>query len=132
MKSYFAGLTWKSHPVEVRFKFPWGEQIIPNQLYGAKPTDFIYREKGMSEEKKAEWVDHPEHYGGKDNPYEVIKVLENIMTEQEFIGFCKGTAFKYLARAKSKYGGMAESQDYKKSEWYTNYMNDFIERKRVK
>ena len=85
----------------------------------------------ISEEKKAEMVDHPEHYGGKDNPYEVIKILENIMTEEEFIGFCKGTSFKYLARAKAKYGGTKENQDYKKAAWYTNYMNDFIKRKSI-
>ena len=24
-----------------------------------------------------EMVNHPSHYGGKDNPYEVIKVIEN-------------------------------------------------------
>lgn len=117
-------------------------------------TDFIYRfseherelqrrlKKGLTwkgkpimveeQGKKAEFIDHPEHYGGKDNPYEIIKVLENIMTYEEFIGFCKGNAIKYMARGKSKYGGMEENQDYKKSEWYTNYMNDFIKRKAVK
>ena len=26
---------------------------------------------------KKELVNHPQHYGGKDNPYEAIKVIEN-------------------------------------------------------
>ena len=82
----------------------------------------------MSEEK----IDHPSHYGGKDNPYEVIKILENVLSEEGFIGFCLGNAFKYMARAKEKYGGNEECQDYKKSEWYFKYMNEFIERHRVK
>ena len=48
-----------------------------------------------------EAVDHPAHYGGKDNPYEVIKVLEAWLTPEEFAGFLKGNVIKYQARARS-------------------------------
>lgn len=69
-------------------------------------------------------VDHPSHYGGEDNPYETIKVLEAWLTPEEFIGFCKGNSIKYLSRHRQK-GGV---EDLKKSKFYENYLNDFIAR----
>jgi predicted HAD superfamily Cof-like phosphohydrolase len=59
---------------------------------------------------KPEAVDHPSHYGGKDNPYEAIKVIEAWGA-----GFNVGNALKYICRAESK---GAERQDYQKACWY--------------
>lgn len=59
-------------------------------------------------------VDHPAHYGGEGNPYEVIEVLERWLTSEEFAGFCKGNALKYMARAAAK----GRVEDLKKAEWY--------------
>lgn len=42
-------------------------------------------------------VDHPAHYGGKDNPYEAIKVIEAWN-----LNFNHGTALKYQSRAGKK------------------------------
>jgi len=55
-------------------------------------------------------VNHPEHYGGKDNPYEAIKVIE-----AHNLNFAKGNAVKYILRAGKK-GDPA--QDIKKAIWY--------------
>ncbi len=63
-----------------------------------------------NEESKREAVDHPDHYGGEDNPYEVIKVVEAWN-----LGFCLGNAIKYLYRARFK-GTYLE--DLKKARWY--------------
>ena len=57
-----------------------------------------------------EMVDHPNHYGGEDNPYEAIKVIE----EWE-LGFNLGNAVKYISRADKK-GKRLE--DLKKANWY--------------
>jgi hypothetical protein len=57
-----------------------------------------------------ETVDHPAHYGGADNPYEAIKVIE-----AWGVGFCLGNAIKYIARAGKK-GDLVE--DLKKARWY--------------
>ena len=38
-------------------------------------------------------VNHPDHYGGKDNPYEAIKVIE-----AWDLNFNTGNAVKYIAR----------------------------------
>lgn len=55
-------------------------------------------------------VDHPAHYGGADNPYEAIKVIEAWQ-----LGFCLGNAVKYIARAEKK---GAPLEDLQKARWY--------------
>ena len=55
-------------------------------------------------------VNHPEHYGGVDNPYEAIKVVE-----AWGLGFHLGNVVKYVSRAGKK-GDMLE--DLKKARWY--------------
>jgi len=57
-------------------------------------------------------VDHPSHYGGKDNPYEAIKVIE-----AWDLGFCLGNTVKYISRAGKKSGdGLLD--DLSKARWY--------------
>lgn len=58
----------------------------------------------------ADAVNHPAHYGGADDPYEAIKVIE-----AWGLGFCLGNAVKYLARAGKK-GDRLE--DLRKAAWY--------------
>ena len=61
-----------------------------------------------------ERVEHPKHYGG-DVTYECIKVLKAWNTLDEFRGFCKDNAIKYLCRAGKKED---EIEDLKKAKWY--------------
>lgn len=58
----------------------------------------------------ADTVNHPAHYGGADNPYEAIKVIE-----AWGLGFCLGNTVKYIARAEHK---GATVEDLKKARWY--------------
>lgn len=55
-------------------------------------------------------IDHLVHYGGKDNPYEAIKVIEAWN-----LGFRLGNTVKYIMRAKFK---GATVEDLKKARWY--------------
>lgn len=55
-------------------------------------------------------VDHPSHYGGADNPYEAIKVIEAWN-----LGFNLGNSVKYISRAGKK-GDRIE--DLRKARWY--------------
>jgi hypothetical protein len=55
----------------------------------------------------SEAVNHPAHYGGADNPYEAIKVIE-----AWGLGFCLGNTVKYISRAGKK---DALLQDLKKA-----------------
>jgi hypothetical protein len=57
-----------------------------------------------------EAVNHPAHYGGANNPYEAIKVIEAWS-----LGFCLGNTVKYISRAGKK---DARLQDLKKAAWY--------------
>jgi hypothetical protein len=54
-------------------------------------------------------VEHPAHYGGKDNPYEAIKVIE-----AKGFSFIEGNVLKYLFRYKDKNG----IEDLWKAHWY--------------
>ncbi|MGJ4941405.1 DUF3310 domain-containing protein [Bradyrhizobium sp. HKCCYLS1011] len=55
-------------------------------------------------------VDHPAHYGGEDNPYEAIKVVE-----AWDLDFYLGNVVKYVSRAGKKGD---ELEDLKKARWY--------------
>lgn len=58
----------------------------------------------------SEQVNHPKHYGGKDNPYETIKVIE-----AWGLGFNLGNVVKYISRAGKKDFLI---QDLEKAKWY--------------
>lgn len=60
----------------------------------------------------AEAVAHPAHYGGADNVYEAIKVIEAWN-----LGFCLGNTVKYISRAGKK-NAEKEIEDLKKAAWY--------------
>lgn len=61
---------------------------------------------------KKEEVNHPAHYGGEDNPYECIKVIEAWN-----LGFNLGSCLKYISRAGKKDSTLT---DLKKAQWYLN------------
>ena len=72
----------------------------------------------------AEQVNHPSHYGGADNPYEAIKVIDAWQ-----LGFSLGNAVKYIARAGKKSGGIkATVEDLKKAVWYLNHEIERLEK----
>lgn len=68
--------------------------------------------KALAEKMKKETVNHPDHYGGKENPYEAIKVI--LAWDLEF---CLGNAVKYISRAGKK-DPEKEIEDLKKAIWY--------------
>lgn len=59
---------------------------------------------------KKEKVNHPPHYGGADNPYETVKVIE-----AWGLGFNLGNTLKYISRAGKK---GAPLEDLQKARWY--------------
>ena len=70
-----------------------------------------------------EQVNHPQHYGGEDNPYEAIKVIEACDLD-----FHLGNTVKYVSRAGKK-GTDKELQDLKKALWYLERKIQNLERK---
>jgi hypothetical protein len=69
-----------------------------------------------------EQVDHPDHYGGKTNPYEAIKVIDAWQ-----LGFSLGNTIKYISRAGKKESDK-ELQDLKKALWYLQHHIDNLEK----
>jgi hypothetical protein len=64
------------------------------------------------DEPENDLVIHPTHYGGKDNPYEAIKVIE-----AWDVGFNLGNTLKYISRAGKKDNII---QDLEKALFYLN------------
>lgn len=60
-------------------------------------------------------VDHPAYYGGKDDPYEAIKVID-----AWGLDFCLGNAVKYISRAGKKEPECL-LQDLSKAKWYLEH-----------
>ena len=57
-------------------------------------------------------VDHPQHYGGKGNKYEAIKVIE-----AWDLNFHLGNVVKYISRAGKK-DKTKLKEDLEKAKWY--------------
>ena len=73
-----------------------------------------------------EMLNHPNHYGGEDNVYEAIKVIDAWE-----LGFSLGNTVKYISRAGKK-NPDKELEDLMKAKWYLehhiktlqNYLNN--------
>ena len=94
------------------------ENISINDFVEKSPTTKEIRNKIQKE-----MVNHPGHYGG-DTEYECIKVLKAWNTPEEFVGFCKDNAIKYLCRSGKK---DEDIQEYKKARWYINTLIEYLE-----
>lgn len=70
-----------------------------------------------------ELVNHPQHYGGENNQYEAIKVIEAWELD-----FCLGNTVKYISRAGKKDDVI---QDLKKAKWYLERKIDQLEREHM-
>ena len=64
-------------------------------------------------EMKADMVNSPPHY--KVGGIEAIDYLQAKLSPEEFAGYCRGNALKYLSRAGHKDDA---AQDYRKAIWY--------------
>ena len=69
-----------------------------------------------------EMVNNPLHYGGVDNPYEAIKVIE-----AWGLDFHLGNTVKYISRAGIK-NPEKELEDLKKAAWYLQRRIDNLQK----
>lgn len=67
-------------------------------------------------------VQHPIYYGGADDPYEAIKVIEAWN-----LGFHLGNTVKYISRAGKK-DGNSDTQDLRKAMFYLNREIELLEK----
>ena len=73
--------------------------------------------------EQKEMVNNPTHYGGADNTYEAIKVID-----AWGLGFCLGNTVKYISRAGKK-DPAKELEDLKKARWYLQHHIETLEKK---
>ena len=71
-----------------------------------------------------EKIEHPAHYGGENNPYEVIKVID-----AWGLDFYLGTAIRYIGRAGKK-PNEPELDDLRKAMFYLKRRIEKLERNR--
>lgn len=62
-------------------------------------------------------VNHPEHYN--QGSVECIDAIEAALTPEEFRGYCKGNALKYIWRERLK----GQDESLQKATWYLNKCN---------
>jgi len=70
-----------------------------------------------------EHVNHPQHYGGSENIYEAIKVIDAWE-----LGFSLGNTIKYISRAGKK-GKNKELEDLQKASWYLQHHIEQLKQK---
>jgi hypothetical protein len=73
----------------------------------------------QEQREKLQAVDHPAHYGGAENTYESIKVIEAWE-----LGFNLGNVIKYISRAGKK---GSKLEDLRKAQWYLNHEIERLE-----
>jgi hypothetical protein len=61
-------------------------------------------------------VNNPSHY--KQGKIECIEAIQSALTEEEFRGYCKGNAMKYIWRERHKGG----TESLEKAAWYLEYV----------
>ena len=70
----------------------------------------------------ADMVNHPQHYtAGK---IEVIRIMEDQLSSEEYRGYIKGQVIKYITREAHKNG----LEDLKKAAWYLNRLIQKLEK----
>lgn len=99
---------------------------VDGEFYPCKPDIFkkTYRYVGtedVSKDKEGNIrsnVNHPSHYA--DGKYEAIDYIKDKLSSEEYIGFCKGNALKYISRHGKKKAG-SKYEDLEKAVTYLNW-----------
>ena len=104
---------WQTKNKTKQIVMPAKPKISKDQLF----PEAVQRAKDIVENSNIkEMVNGPQHYGGADNPYEVIKVCEAWGLDKDAYLF---NVVKYVARAGKK-DPQKELEDLKKAIFYLN------------
>jgi hypothetical protein len=100
-----------------------GGTMVPNPKRNIIPTYTQTTDTTITYNQPKEQVDHPSHYGGKNNEYEAIKVID-----AWDLGFSLGNTVKYISRAGKK-DPTKEIEDLKKALFYLEHHIKTLEKK---
>ncbi len=70
-------------------------------------------------------VNNPQHYNS--GKIEVISIMEDQLSSEEYRGYIKGNVLKYLLRERHKNG----LEDLEKAQWYLNRLITKLEKEMV-
>lgn len=110
---------WENGNVEPR-------KSIREKLYNY--AAYIQNERATNhvnstDNKNTDEVNSPDHYKLNGLNIEVVDVIKTVLTEDEFKGWCKGNALKYLMRAGKK-DKSKEKQDFAKAGVFISWLTD--------
>lgn len=97
-----------------------GNLGLPGKAYSAADFPALSDPALLAKFAEESAIDHPDYYGGGDNPYEAIKVME----AWEHLGLHVVQAIKYLARYDKKENPL---RDLKKARWYIDRKISLLE-----
>ncbi len=98
------------------------EEVVKMEVDMERFKHVVEKFTDDSNADKKEAVNHPDHYGGKDNPYEVIKIIEALN-----VSFHIGNVLKYILRAGKK--NSKELEDLNKARWYLDRYIELVTEK---
>jgi hypothetical protein len=105
-----------------KFNVTRGDDILLNDVEIGKISELLISQTRIEQKEE---VNHPKRYGG-DTTYECIKVLKAWVSDEEYKGFLRCNAIKYLCRAGKKDEIV---QELKKSVWYINKLIESYEKR---
>lgn len=110
---------WENGNVEPR-------KSIKERLYSYAEyiqKDIAESQTNNTDTKHTDEVHNPEHYKLDGLNIEVVDVIRAVLTDEEFKGWCKGNALKYLMRAGKK-DKSKEKQDFAKAGVFISWLTD--------
>ena len=104
---------------EFKYEFDWeGNFLFNDKLFNYIGVELERFFKAKLNSLDNSNIDAPNHYtlpSGK----QLIELLQSdLLTRKEFIGFCKGNVFKYVARYQAK----NHREDLEKAKQYLNFL----------
>lgn len=114
-----AAWQWENGDVEPR-------KFIKQQLYSYAEhiqQDISESQTNNTDTKDTDEVHNPDHYKLNGLNIEVVDVIKAVLTEEEFYGWCRGNALKYLMRAGKK-DKNKEKQDFAKAGVFISWLTD--------
>lgn len=105
--------------------FNYSDIKFHDESYGLKNEPILsfeeFKEKYLDSTDEKDMINHPSHY--KQFSREVIDTMQGMSTPEEFKGYLKLNAIKYLSRYQGKNG----IEDLDKAIWYVAKLKEVLE-----
>lgn len=111
---------FKVHALQYLYEFKWdGTPTSSNYDYVENELSRLF--KGKLNSVDDSHVRAPNHYTLPSGKQLIELFQSDLLTRKEFIGFCKGNVYKYVARYQQK----NHREDLEKAKQYLNFLEEF-------